>query len=201
LAGESKTHPPPSAGERKRELRRFARSLVSQTTGSAAARRAIAAQERLLALLEDGGGLTVALYSAIEHEVPLERVARSLAGRGDRIAFPRVRDRTAGGLVLHRAGPEDLVPGFGGILEPEARAPVVEPTDVDVFVVPGLLFDPAGRRLGRGAGHYDALLAVARSDALRLGLCYAERVVPEIPAESHDEPVQCVVTDAAVLQP
>ena len=75
------------------------------------------------------------------------------------------------------------------------------PEEVDLFVVPGLLFDRAGRRLGRGGGHLDRLLGRARKDAARVGLCYAQRVVQELPAAPWDVAMHVVVTDREVIRP
>jgi 5-formyltetrahydrofolate cyclo-ligase len=70
---------------------------------------------------------------------------------------------------------------------------------IDVFAVPGLLFARDGIRLGRGWGYYDRLLSRARPDALRIGICYSDRVRDALPSAAHDVPVRLLVTDAAVL--
>ena len=128
--------------------------------------------------------------------MPLDRVAEALLERGATLVFPRVEgDR----LVFHRAVPAELAPGYRGILEPSGSAPRVAVEAIDVFVVPGLLFDRSGRRLGRGSGFYDRTLARARADALRIGLCYAESVVDELPREEQDVDMHLIATDAGVL--
>jgi 5-formyltetrahydrofolate cyclo-ligase len=76
----------------------------------------------------------------------------------------------------------------------------VSVAEVDVFLVPGLLFDRAGHRLGRGGGHYDRLLRGARRTALRAGICYAERLVAEVPAEERDVSMDVIVTESEVLR-
>jgi 5-formyltetrahydrofolate cyclo-ligase len=94
----------------------------------------------------------------------------------------------------------ELVRGTLGFAQPAASAPLVAVEAVDVFVVPGLLFDRACRRLGRGRGDYDRLLARARPDALRVGICYADRVVDELPEDPWDVAMDVVVTDRFVLR-
>jgi 5-formyltetrahydrofolate cyclo-ligase len=85
------------------------------------------------------------------------------------------------------------------VLEPAPGARAVRADLVDVFVVPGLLFDRAGRRLGRGGGHFDRLLACARPDALRVGVCPAERLVDELPEDPWDVRMHRVVTEHETL--
>ena len=72
-------------------------------------------------------------------------------------------------------------------------------TEIDLVVVPGVAFDAAGRRLGRGRGHYDATLAGLPAGAARIGLAFELQLVPEIPEEPHDVRLDAVVTEARVL--
>lgn len=177
--------------ERKRALR--AEALATDASRAPSSGRA--AQERLLAEPELARPGTVSLYAARAPEVPTERLAQALAARGARLVFPRV---SGSELVLHVAEPVALRPGYRGLLEPPASAEVWPPASVDVFVVPGLRFDTRGRRLGRGGGHYDRLLARARTDALLVGLCYAELVIDELPESAWDVAMHRLVTEVGV---
>lgn len=182
----------------KRALRAYARRL-GVPADPALAR---SAQQRLLGLPEVATARTAAVYAARPPEVPLDLAIRALAERGVRLAFPRVAGEE---LRLHEAGVAELAPGYRGLLEPAPTAPPVELRSVDVFAVPGLLFDRHGRRLGRGGGHYDRLLAAVRADACRVGLCYADRVVESLPAGAWDArldvAVDVVVTERELIRP
>jgi 5-formyltetrahydrofolate cyclo-ligase len=159
---------------------------------------ATAAQRRILALPELRGAATVLLYAAAAWEVPTDELSQTLARRGLKLLFPRVVEPE---LELCRANAlADLVPGYRGIREPVPDASTLPPEEVDLFVIPGMLFDRNGRRLGRGGGHYDRLLARARRDACRVGLCYAQRVVREIPAAAWDVRMHVVVTEAETIR-
>lgn len=183
-----------AAAARKRELRERARRIAGPEPDALSE-----LQGRLLTLPELEGVRCVALYAATAWEVGLEQVAAELLRRHVRLAFPRVVGDELGLLAV-----EDLAtlsPGYRGIPEPEPGGERVPVADVDVFLVPGLLFDRAGHRLGRGGGHYDRLLRGARPDALRVGICYAERLVAEVPAEEMDVSMDLIVTEAEVLRP
>jgi len=175
---------------RKRGLRAEARALAPAPSSPTAAAEA---QAQLRALDVWGSARTVALYAACQHEPPLNALAAELAARGCVLAWPRVEDEE---LVLRRALAAALAPGYSGILEPERGAERVAVERVDVFVVPGLLFDRRGNRLGRGRGHYDRLLSGARSDSLRIGFAWAERIVDELPVDAQDVTMHFVVTEA-----
>lgn len=72
----------------------------------------------------------------------------------------------------------------------------VDPTNLDVVVVPGVGFTQDGRRLGQGGGHYDRFLPRLRADCVVIGVCFAEQLVDDLPTEPHDRSVDVVVTDA-----
>ena len=71
--------------------------------------------------------------------------------------------------------------------------------EIDVFLVPGLAFDPNGGRLGNGAGHYDRILSSARGDSATIGIAPAARLVDVVPVEQHDVRVDWLATEDGVL--
>jgi len=156
-------------------------------------------QARLLELPELARCRAVALYAAHGHEVPVDAVAAELLSRGLEIAFPRLHESE---IVLHRVSRTTLlVPGLFGVREPDASATAIPPDAIDLFVVPGVAFDRAGNRLGRGGGHYDRLLARARVDACRIGVCLADRLAVELPIDAWDRPMSGVGTALEVVRP
>ena len=62
----------------------------------------------------------------------------------------------------------------------------------DVVLVPALLVDRAGNRLGKGGGSYDR--ALARATGLTVALLHDDELVDEVPHEAHDVPVRAVAT-------
>lgn len=72
----------------------------------------------------------------------------------------------------------------------------LDPSVLDVVVVPGLAFTTSGLRLGQGGGHYDRFLARLRPDCITVGVGFAEQLVDAIPTEPHDVRLDLVVTDS-----
>lgn len=66
--------------------------------------------------------------------------------------------------------------------------------DIDLVLVPGVAFDAAGNRMGRGRGYYDRFLSQpALKRAYKLGICYPCQLVEQVPTNSFDVPVDAVV--------
>src|SRR5262249_48608189 len=111
------------------------------------------------------------------------------------VYFPRV---FKSGLEFLEATPENLAPGSYGVPEPRG-GPVLDPSACAVlFVVPGLAFDPAGTRLGRGGGHYDRALPTYPR-GLRVALAAEAQLSPDLPGEAWDQPVDAVATERRLL--
>jgi 5-formyltetrahydrofolate cyclo-ligase len=139
----------------------------------------------------------VSAYAARPDEIATDGLLRALWARGVRVALPRVR---AADLELHEVSADTrLAPGALGVREPDARAPTLDAESIDLFLVPGLLFDRHGRRLGRGGGHFDRLFARARPEATRVGLCHASRVVDALPEDAWDVRMHFVVTTVELI--
>jgi 5-formyltetrahydrofolate cyclo-ligase len=119
-------------------------------------------------------------------------VAEALAA-GKMTALPRfhaaTRNYTAGCLQNLRS---DIVPGHFGIREPAARCPEISLNHFDLVLVPGIAFDWRGRRLGRGKGYYDRLLAEMRG--VKCGIAFAEQLVDEVPTGPSDVHLDLIVT-------
>lgn len=167
---------------------RAARAAMSVAERAAASTRIVARLERMPEMRR---ARTVLLYAASRAEADPAGLLPHLHVRGIRTLYPRVRDDH-----LELIAVDDLTSlqaGYRGIAEPAGAA--TGPSAVDLAVVPGVAFDPAGGRLGQGGGHYDRLLAAIPRAALRVGVCFACQVVPRVPREPHDAPVDVVVTE------
>lgn len=179
---------------RKAELRALARRIAAGDRACAAT----VAWSRLLELPEFARARTIAFYSAIGDEVPVDAVALESRSQGHRTVYPI---RTEAGIEMGLATRDDsLRLAMGGIREPEQDSIRVPVEEIDAFLVPGLMFDRNCRRLGRGGGHYDRLLGRARVGAASIGICYAEHVVDELPEDPWDVAMDLVVTDRFVVR-
>lgn len=92
-------------------------------------------------------------------------------------------------LVIKPYNPAAMQVGAFGILEPQGEP--VSPAQLDLMVVPGVAFDAACNRMGRGKGFYDRLLA--NLSVPTVGVAYAEQCYLSIPTQPHDIPLHHVI--------
>ncbi|GGN05833.1 5-formyltetrahydrofolate cyclo-ligase [Thermus composti] len=148
------------------------------------------AQEVLRALLpwlEARGFRHILLYHPLPHELDLLPLRERFPAR---YYLPKVAGRT---LSVHPFGP--LERGPFGLLEP--ATPAVNPGVLDLVLVPGLAFDLEGFRLGHGKGFYDRFLPTLK--ALRLGIAPKALLLPRLPRDPWDTPVDYLATEEGVF--
>ena len=142
-----------------------------------------------------GGGGAVAVYLASPDEIDLSDFIREMLGRGVTVVSPRWNGETYELARIKGLSEGDLRRGPMNILEP-AEAEIVNPTEVAVWIVPGLAFTKDGKRLGYGGGWYDRLLASASNGALKIGVAHEFQALDDLPCEPHDILLSHVITDA-----
>ena len=134
----------------------------------------------------------VVLYLPLPDEVDVTPVMDTVE-RG----FAVTRTPARGPLTLHPAGAPRERHRYG-FEQPVAGAPLVDPGDVGVVLVPGLAFDRDGGRLGRGGGYYDRFLPTLPTDAARVGVVLEQLVVDAVPTDPHDVPMTHLATQRGV---
>ena len=77
--------------------------------------------------------------------------------------------------------------------------PIVEQTEsigkeqIDLLIVPGVVFSNDGYRIGFGGGYYDRYMTDYKGATI--SLAFHSQVNHEVPIEAHDIPVQKIITE------
>ena len=184
----------------KRTLRE---SLIAARDALPAAMRARASRsiaDRIAALPAWRAARVVLLTLPFRSEWDARLAVRDALADGKTVAVPRV---DAPARMLHALVIEDLErdvePGYRGIPEPRADRPAIPLDRIHWVLVPGIAFDPAGKRLGYGGGYYDRLLPLLPSAAERVAGAFEAQIVERVPAARHDIGVDCIVTERRML--
>ena len=184
----------------KRELRAAMRTTLAGLSPTTVEEASGAIASTLMDLPEWRSAGSVALFVPLPREPDLRGAIDAAVAAGKVVLLPRsVASPPAVELVAIQGGwRQSLRPDELGV--PAPPGPAIDPSTVDLLVVPGLAFDPIGGRIGRGGGFYDRLLEQVGSRPLRVGVCLDAQVVPAVPRESHDASVDLVVTERRTLR-
>lgn len=97
-----------------------------------------------------------------------------------------------------------LAPGPFGIRQPDEGLEV-DPISLAVVLVPLVVADRKGNRIGHGAGFYDrtfaGLIADRSCGPLLIGLCHDFQVVDSLETREWDVPLDLLVTEVGVIRP
>lgn len=157
--------------------------------------------ERLLGLPAVQAARAILFYLPTRTEISPLAASDACREDGMTIALPRVDPGSNEIEIVEWASGErgDLVPDASGMLAP-AEGRVLRVGEIDAVIVPGVAFDRAGRRLGRGGGFYDRLLVRLSERCPAIGFAFAAQLVDRVPEEPHDLRVAAVVTDGETIE-
>ena len=176
----------------KAALRRQALERIAAAPATLDEARVI--QERIVRLPAFDRAGVISLFTSLPGEPDAELLWE--AGRFKMICCPAMGPDGPELRVVRN--PIEMKRTARGFFEPPEGS-AIDPSLVDLFVVPGLAFDVVGLRLGRGGGYYDRLLARRRTDSTTVGLVPDRLLVATLPREPHDIPMSHIATELRLL--
>jgi 5-formyltetrahydrofolate cyclo-ligase len=105
--------------------------------------------------------------------------------------------RCEGNLIAFHTWTPALLPNAWGILEPPPHSPLVIPPPRTLCLVPGIVFDRRGYRLGFGKGYYDRFFATY-PHCLKVGILFAEFLIEETYPQPWDVGMDYLVHDRSI---
>jgi 5-formyltetrahydrofolate cyclo-ligase len=154
-------------------------------------------KEILFGLPEFKNAKTVFFYISYNGEVfTHDMIRESFLRKNVIVPISNIKDET---LILSQLKSwDELTVGTYRILEPRIeKIRRIEPSEIDLIIVPGVAFDKSGNRLGHGKGYYDKLLQ--NTNAKTVGLAFEFQIVNEVPTESHDKAIDILITEKGKL--
>ncbi|MFA5577582.1 MAG: 5-formyltetrahydrofolate cyclo-ligase [Tissierellaceae bacterium] len=94
----------------------------------------------------------------------------------------------------------ELEVGYHNILAPKKEFHrFVEPSTIDLILVPGLAFAKNGYRVGYGGGYYDRFLSKIDKGVIKIGLAFDLQIVDQVPVDDFDIPVDLIITEERTI--
>lgn len=180
----------------RQEIRRRIKTITSE-------QRAIASTQACLLLEKQPvwrRAKTIFFYAPLPEELDIWSLLRDSLAAGKTVSLPRFDEATQRYVACQiQDAAKDLNHGQFGIREPGRHCVAIPPNRLDLILVPGVAFDLRGRRLGRGKGFYDQLLASVRGTTC--GVAFDEQIVESVPVEPHDAHLNCILTPTRWIEP
>lgn len=182
----------------KKELRQELRRRLNALSPDELRTRSAATCRRLMELPEYRRAEIVMLFLSMPKEVDTSPIAQHCWSSLKRVLAPKVawEQRRMLPIEIHSLT-SDVREGLMGVREPVDGLPIPV-ADIDLVIVPGLGFDEAGNRLGRGRGFYDGFLSHRDFHGVSCALALETQVVEQVPSDQGDVRIQMLVTDVRV---
>ncbi|MCR2845291.1 5-formyltetrahydrofolate cyclo-ligase [Heyndrickxia coagulans] len=142
---------------------------------------------------------TVGVTVSQHFEWDTKRIIETGWAQGKTICVPKCVPKEKE-LVFYRLDDfAQLEKSFFNLLEPKPEETAkIEKQAIDLLIVPGLVFDKKGFRIGFGGGYYDRFLAGFPNQTV--SLVHSYQLKEHVPSESYDIPVRQIVTETGMLK-
>ncbi len=184
----------------KDEIRSKYREIRNSIPAGTQALKSVAIWKYFFGLEEYKNAKTIMIYSDIKSEVKTNVFAQRIISDGKRVVLP-VTDGERGEILPYSiTDTSQLKAGSYGIMEPNLRftedgtVKAVSKDEIDIVMVPGIVFDMFGDRIGYGGGYYDKFLQDFKG--IKVGVTYSECMCYSVPAEENDVKMDMLITEA-----
>ena len=141
---------------------------------------------------------TIGFYYSTAMEWDTHRLIKQALFEGKVVSLPRT-NRLDKSMVFYRYKTQDSLENvYRNLWEPipdEKR--IIKAHEHDLMLVPGIVFDKGGYRIGYGGGYYDRYLGKFPQHTIAIAV--DDQIVDKIPRELHDLPVNKIVTNTQVI--
>jgi 5-formyltetrahydrofolate cyclo-ligase len=143
---------------------------------------------------------TILFYVSYGNEVYTHDMIKESISLGKTVVVPKSVTKNNALILSRLTDWNNLEVGAYNILEPKQES--IEQVDVesiDLIIVPGVVFDESGNRIGHGKGYYDRLLNDSRNIP-SIGLAFEFQIVENIKSEQHDEKIDIIITEDRIVK-
>lgn len=139
-------------------------------------------------------GLTVSRFP----EVDTWQLIRTGWGQGKKMAVPKCIPASKGMSFRKLSAFTQLESSFFGLFEPiDSETEKTQKEEIDLLIVPGLVYSKNGYRIGFGGGYYDRFLKDYKGTSV--SLAFSIQLAESVPFEAHDIPVGKIITEKGVF--
>ncbi len=152
--------------------------------------------DRICASITYRHSTEILLYASMNSEIDTWKLFETALKGGKKVAFPRTfEDNTM--KYYYCSSKDDLELRENGIYEPIEGLSEYVPSQQSICIVPAVVFDKEGYRIGYGKGFYDRFLSTFTG--VKVGLVYSNMILPKVPRGRFDKHVDIIISERGVV--
>lgn len=143
----------------------------------------------------------IMIYLSFNNEVDTYKLMKYCLNSGKRVIVPYCIKEERKIIPSEVKNPDtELKLNSIGYKEPDIESlREVKVEDIDLVIVPGVVFDESGNRIGFGGGYYDRFLKRLKSTTMTIAICYDYQIIDRVPVDEFDIPVKSIITNKRVI--
>ena len=185
--------------QKKQKIRKEIRNIALSTPVSELEKNSLLIEQNLFRLPEFVNAETLHIYlSSFRSEVNTFSIIKRFIDKGGKVTVPVVINQKTFKLGhIELKSIDSLKKSSLNIWEPENRI-TKDPSSADIIIVPGVVFDIDGNRLGSGKGYYDRFLSSINKT--KVALAYEFQILDSIPVKKTDIPVDIIISESRIIR-
>jgi 5-formyltetrahydrofolate cyclo-ligase len=140
---------------------------------------------------------TIFIYIAKKDEIETRNIINFLIKNNFKIIVPKCQKNEI--IPIEITNLDQLKKGTYGIYEPISNNSFNK-ENIDLYIIPGKIFDKNCNRKGRGKGFFDRFLQNVKNKKTIIGLCYENQLVNKLKTNSWDIPVDVLITEKKIIK-
>ena len=185
--------------ESKKELRKRILSIRNNMPGEDVVNNSRIIRDKIIGLDVYKQSKVIFIYMDFKNEVMTSDLIKHMLFEKKRVVVPYTDTISTVLIPSEITGESDLKLNSFGYSEPKKVSPVnIE--EIDLVIIPGLVFDKNLNRIGFGKGYYDRILNKLKASARKVAVAHDFQVLEEIPAEEHDVKMDMIITEKSIMK-
>ena len=187
--------------EIKKEIRNdIAKKLGSFSKGEVSAKSRLI-EKRLMEFANFMEAHVALMYISRSGEVDTQRIIKHCYLFNKIVVMPFYDARNKKVQLLKVDNPEtDLISTEEQDVAPDPKRCRMVPVDsIEIAIIPGLVFDEKGARIGLGAGIYDKLIPRLPATTRKVSLAFEDQIIQQVPKGSIDRYVDIIITEKRTI--
>lgn len=178
----------------KVDIRKNIIDILQEMERTQHVRQSSEVMKRLVAskLFQEAGtiAVTISRFPEVDTRLLIEHAWQT----GKRVVVPKCIASTREMDFRAITSFDDLETVYMDLLEPiEERTSSIKKDEIDLQLVPGVVFSEKGFRIGFGGGYYDRYLEGYKGETI--SLAFEVQLIEAVPIEPHDIPVDWIITE------